>query len=231
VIEQGTADPGGLGFIYERIASILAQDFANIGPALGMLPAAEASAPAAALKVSAVSDYENDVFVSHDGSGSDWMLEFVEELRLELRMLLAGDPRVFFDQREVHAGEDWPQAVRHALLRSRVMVALLTQRYLSTPSSMAEFRAFVERNSQTGRKLVAPVLIRSLEKTSVPPEVATLQWLDMSRTAGRRSRGRSPEWQNDMQHLATVLADMITSAPPFDAKWEAKTDWAPLSVA
>jgi hypothetical protein len=30
VLEQGTSDPGGLGYAYENIAALLAQDLANI---------------------------------------------------------------------------------------------------------------------------------------------------------------------------------------------------------
>jgi cellulose biosynthesis protein BcsQ len=100
VVEQGTADPGGFGFIYERIAAILAQDFSDIGSILGIRPPPTTSPPAPlspgrtapGSRVSAVDNYRYDVYISHDGSGSDWTLWFVEVLRRELAMLLAADP-------------------------------------------------------------------------------------------------------------------------------------------
>ena len=47
------------------------------------------------------SGYRYDVFVSHDGSQPEWLLEFVEMLKASLTTQLGNAPRIFFDVQEL----------------------------------------------------------------------------------------------------------------------------------
>ena len=65
--------------------------------------------------------YMYDIFVSYDRAQSEWALEFLEALRAELQGLRVADARIFFDLKEIRAGQVWEEDIQNALLRSRTM--------------------------------------------------------------------------------------------------------------
>src|SRR5262245_13691203 len=98
VVEQGTSDPHGMGFIYDKVASFLASDFSDITALVGTSTskdAALAPEPVAPTDSDANrTDYLHDVFVSHDRSMPEFVLDFVHQLKEELSALREEAPRV-----------------------------------------------------------------------------------------------------------------------------------------
>ncbi len=156
VVEHGISDPQVMGFVYDKVASFLASDFANFGALVGeqALRAAnqdeDANASRASAKPPKPGEYLYDIFVSYDFSLSEWVLEFMESLRHELGLLLPEEAKVFIDVSEIRAGL-LEENLNDALLRSKVLIAFMTPRYFSNPFRRREFRTFSERSRETGK--------------------------------------------------------------------------------
>ena len=218
VVEQGVSDPSGMGFVYDRIATILKSDFAEIGLSF-TTPGSTAPAPPEPPPRSALTapqaDYQYDIFVSHEHSSSEFALMLVEALRVELAPHL--DVRIFLDLREVQPSTpDFQEQLDHAMLRSRVLLALLTPRYVTRELCMREFETFRERSHETGTSLLMPVVLRG---TEFPARVIEVQWVDFRQFPRFNSRSRSAAWQGHVRHLAQGVLQMIQSAPSFDETW------------
>jgi hypothetical protein len=112
VMEQSTADPMGLAFVYEKVAAFLAGDFKDLTPFVGEQAARAGSdvklpPEATTPQVATSRGYEYDVFVSFDRSLTDWVVEFVDALKPELAARQAEQIRIFKDIREVNVGSQW----------------------------------------------------------------------------------------------------------------------------
>ena len=127
VVEQ-VSDPTSMGFVYDRVAGFLASDLRDIGTLLGEDQGAAVAGEDAEHRPAAPLEQEDDridVFVSHDGSQTEWTLEFIDLLRRMLRERLGRAPWIFYDIAEIKVGDTWFEQMKRALQRARVMVPLL----------------------------------------------------------------------------------------------------------
>jgi MinD-like ATPase involved in chromosome partitioning or flagellar assembly len=228
VVEQGTSDPQGMGFVYSKVASFLASNFADIGALVGeqKARAARKPVPASVRAIAAAPveplTYLYDIFVSYDARMSEWVLEFVERLKDELTLVRGETPKIFVDVREINAGELWADRLANSLLRSKVLLAFITPRYLTSQFARKEFMAFSERARLTGKSVLVPLLVRGEE---FPDFVREFAWLDLRTFAVLKapSKGSDP-LQREIQKLAQLLSQYVDSAPPFDASWRELTE-------
>jgi hypothetical protein len=224
VVEQGTTDPQGMGFVYDKVASFIASDFAQVDALVGeqkvQKAASEVARPAAeAVRSVAPASYLYDVFFSYDISMSDWVLEFTDRLKEELTALRSEAPNIFIDVQEIRAGDLWEEKLFESLLRSRVMVAFITPRYLSSRYASREFLAFRERARTTGGRVLLPILLRG---SDFPDFVNEISWLDLRALPLQRgTTRRSVELAAEIHKVAVILNDLINEAPPFDPLWHA----------
>src|ERR1043166_9545739 len=91
---------------------------------------------------------------------TDWVLEFTERLKYELAEMRGETLKTFMDVSEIRVGETWADTLSDAPLRSKVLVAFITPRYLKSRYAWNEFMAFRDRAFMTGKPLVIPVLLR-----------------------------------------------------------------------
>jgi len=241
VVEQGTTDPQGMGFMYDKVASFLASDFTDLSalvgeralgeanrgqeaadPALPATKLTEASPARSTAKPPESAGYLYDIFVSHDFSMSAWVLEFVEALKAELAALRGGVLNIFVDVREIkelRPSDDQPGEI---LKRSKVLVAILTPRYLNSDAARTEFLTFKERTQQTGKRLLAPVVLGGYDSPDLAREIqrADLKMFPMAETSPKR---RPAAWRREIMRLAADLNSMIDEAPPYDPRWERAT--------
>ena len=223
VVEQGTSDPQGMGFVYEKVASFIASDFAQVDLLVGPEKARQAnlqSTPPISETPPSIEgvDYSYDIFFSYDASMSELVLEFTDRLKQEL-MALRGQPlNTFIDLQEVRAGERWYETHVDALLRSKILVAFITPRYAQSRYALKEFLTFKERGRITGKPVILPILLRS--PTSLPQEIAEIMWFDFRDTplSGLRSR-KAPEVDRKIYEIAKRLNELIDDAPEFDPQW------------
>jgi hypothetical protein len=227
VVEQGTTDPQGMGFVYDKIASFLASNFNNVEVLVGhqKVEAARQSAAeagAAPAKPPTEPDaYLYDVFVSYDTTMAEWVVDFVERLKAELAMLRSDPPRVFIDVKEIQVGELWADRLGEALLRSKVLLAIMTPRYATSQFASQEFEAFRKRGQDTGRHVLVPVVVRG---EAYPSPFSDITWVDLRKYSILKAT--TEEWvslQHEVQKVARALNDYITNAPPFDPTWHELT--------
>jgi MinD-like ATPase involved in chromosome partitioning or flagellar assembly len=224
VAEQGTTDPTGLGFVYDKVAAFLASDFKDLATLVGEQAAKAATFETPVLQSFAPtpSDYEYDVFVSYDGSMSEWVAEFVRNLRANLDIRRPTPSRIFTDIREVAVGSYWEQEISTALGRSKVMLALVTPRYFRSTHTVQEFQTFVERSRLTSGRVLLPVVL-SGDSFHFPDFFREMSWKDLrslpqSMLKGPSSR-RSSEWFRAITDIAETVDRMIDEAPPLDPGW------------
>ena len=111
--------------------------------------------------------YEFDIFMSYPRAGQvgPWVQNhFFPVLRDCLEVHLDHNPRIFVDSAQP-TGVQWPQNIKDALLKSRLMVAVWTPPYFRSDWCFAEWSSMLEREKQLAqdgckpnRGLVYPVI-------------------------------------------------------------------------
>ncbi len=241
VVEQGVASPGSLGFIYDRVASILAKDFSDIATVLGMqappacaLPHGSGGATSTVSSIAAppvtnasitnkaasgrpmlgASTYDYDVYVSFHQSSADWTLQLVAALKAELALLLGSEPQFFVDLQEVAAGELWASKLDHALQRSRTLLCVITPRYVASEWTQRELHAFVTAHAGDRAPPVVSVMLR---RTELPPVLESLIYFDLTDVPMRSGFGSNVKERMRIRDIADGLAQLIKSTPPLVA--------------
>jgi MinD-like ATPase involved in chromosome partitioning or flagellar assembly len=224
VVEQGVSDPQGMGFTFDKIAAFLASDFTDLAALVGQDAMRESKSPEAlpaggTSKARQLSDYSYDIFISHDESTLDWVIEFREALKQELAGLGGQDISIFVDVREIRTGASWAEHVSNTLGKSKLLVAIVTPRYATSQFAQKEFQTFKDRAHQTGKRLLLPIILRG----DNPPFVAEFQSLDLRKF--RTLKSSPSRWpaalRQEIRQLAATLKEMIDDAPPYDPAWSA----------
>jgi hypothetical protein len=211
-----------MGFVYDKVASFLASDFKKVNVLVGEQRVQEAAAtqgPSSSQRVEplAPTTYLYDVFFSYDTSMADWVLEFTERLNSELAAMRSEPVKTFMDVQEIRVGDAWADTLADALLRSKVLVAFITPRYIKSRFAWGEFLAFRKRAGLTGKSLVLPVLLRG---DDFPSSLREIRWLDLREHSLQKSNTkRSIELQHKIIELAAQLDRLIDAAPPFNSAW------------
>jgi len=229
VVEQGTSDPDGLGFVYDRVARLIAGDLQDIEKVLGIDPPKE-EVIADTKRVSKRSEpgYEFDVYISyaHDAVLTDYLRAFVEQLEQWIGFATGEDARIFFDFRELSLGDAWTEQISGNLSRSKVLVAILTPRYFTSKSTKAEWLVFEEREQLSGSApLIMPILMH--KGSDLSEWVATRQFFDLSdmplHAGAFRDKRRSLQMTERVQELAKLIAEQLSNVPPYDPAWSMPT--------
>jgi MinD-like ATPase involved in chromosome partitioning or flagellar assembly len=222
VVEQGTSDPQGMGFVYHKVASFLASDFKDLGVLVGEDAVRQAHTSQAATPPRPTSkppdapDYLYDIFVSHDGSMPERILEFTELLIEALTEMRKEPPRVFVDTRVIKEGSSWDDQLREALTRSKVLVAMITPRYHDSHAAQMELETFTKRPMKIGQPPIIQVLVRGDNLPfSKEGELFDLRKYPQLKASSTRPGGLHRE----ILDLARVLDNVIDEAPSFDPLW------------
>lgn len=227
VVEQGVSDPQGIGFIYDKIAAFLASDFKDVSALVGTdqiheSKFSEAPSASKALKSRKSADYTYDIFISHDASTRDWVIEFREVLMQELSSLYGREMTIFLDVREIQTGTFWAETVSKALAQSKLLLAVVTPRYMTSKLAQNEFDRFKERSQQTGKRLLMPIILRG-ESQPFLDEFAPLDLRQFPIVKTSPAR-----WPATLKHrivkLAETLKEMIDDAPPYDPAWSVSVE-------
>jgi hypothetical protein len=215
--EQGTADPTGLGFVYDKVAAFLASDFKDltslIGREVALADAPSSLAPVKDSRSRADFAYRYDVFVSYERSSADVVFEIAEAVTYELSARLGREVRLFLDKSELRIGDEFLATLDEAVDSSKVMLALLTPRYLNSKFSIREFERFAERKE---KRPILPVLLSgNIDVDELPFFVKKLKrWLDMRDSSilaqSKLGHGRrSASWWEAIKLIADNLYRMI----------------------
>jgi hypothetical protein len=176
-------------------------------------------------------DYVYDVFVSYrrgDEAANPmlpWIREVVSRLTFWLGQELRGrDAHVFFDTENLEVGSHWPDRLRHAILRSRCLVPILSPQYFTSRWCLTEWASFIQRQQiedASGTVLIIPMKFHDGEL--FPQEARDITTLDLTRHAGTTrafwSTVRADELDQMIQRFARDVAQAVEHAPPFDSTW------------
>jgi len=245
VIEQGTSDPTGMGYSFDRIADLLDSDFKDLEGALGALGrkpkewaepqrkrpqerAAEVSlarnvlvqAPGASGPSRTVEkeDYQYDVFISYRRGGvvDDWVRRFVDDLGKWLHAVMRHPPRIYFDLTGVTGGSDFGTAIENALLRSKILVAVLTPAYFTSPHCGREWRTF-EAREKGDSPLILPILLQE-QPDGLPAVLASRLYLKAPNDSlvSLIKNTHDVGYAEFLRRAADAIAAAVPKAPEYD---------------
>jgi hypothetical protein len=169
-------------------------------------------------------DYVYDVFVSYTRNHpvGTWVSNrFFRDFVGYLSGALGRDARVFFDQRDIAAGEDWERKLQWALGVSRVLLAVCSARYFyDSDYCQMEWCTFGDVSVEGGIVRRPRVPLRYNDGDRFPPEAKVLQQVDFSEAnliieAFYKHDVRAIAYEDKVRTLAGDVAVAIAGAPPF----------------
>jgi MinD-like ATPase involved in chromosome partitioning or flagellar assembly len=224
VVEQGISDPDSMGFVYDRLASLIAGDLQNVEQVLGIdPPKAKAHVSVKKTVRTAKPDYKWDLYVSYarDPALTDYLQVFVEELENWIGFELGVDARIFFDVSELMLERSVGRATE-SLYQSKLILPVLTPRYFHSQWAQEEWLVFEQREKVTGASpLIVPVSMRGLSE--FPDWAANRHMFDLSdlplHAAAFRDKRRSLQMTERVQQLAKLIVPLLGQVPPYDPSW------------
>jgi MinD-like ATPase involved in chromosome partitioning or flagellar assembly len=216
VIEQGTTDPLSMGFAYDKIANLLANDLGNAEDVFQLKRSSDAQ-PVPVKRRGAsrgrlpVEGYEYDLYVSHDHTApiDEWVRAFLDKIMVEVNTRLARDVHIFYEYRELETGVEW----RTPLASSALLLAIVTPRYFRSRWAIAEWTTFEQRQTRLEgeHRLIFPVVVAKI--TNAPTWFSQYENYDM--TGSSRTRMDTLEMYGRISSLANSLVLALRSPPPF----------------
>jgi TIR domain len=174
--------------------------------------------------------YLYDVFVSYRRRSPvyDWVhVHFFPLLRGHLDALGPRDIDVFVDT-TIETGDAWPEALKAALRRSRVLVPVLSANYFRSDWCMAEFETIRERERLSGFRttdnphgLILPV--RFSDGTFFSSDAQAIQYFDMSAwcvsAPGFAASETFVPFELAVAEFAQQVVDRLDDAPVWRDDW------------
>jgi MinD-like ATPase involved in chromosome partitioning or flagellar assembly len=224
VIEQASPQARHLTDVYRKVADLITQDQADAVATLRLVrPRQEAPRPAAPTAVSP-EGYKYDVYVSHrPGTVLDeWVAALVDALRDMFLIELGTPPAVFVDFSELRIGELAPERISDSLLRSRLLLAVVTPDYVASEPCRREWATFEQREATTASgPLIVPLLLR--RPTPMPEWVSRRQAFDVPQLLSGTGTYSQDFIRDPLLRLLTdVVHDIearLRTVPQFDARW------------
>jgi TIR domain len=122
-----------------------------------------------------VQQVEHDLFVSYAHERDPkWVRALVEELKNRVEALLGSSPSVFFDER-MEQGENVPRVLLDAVGASRLLLVILTPRYLNSAWCRMELSTFREPGADVVANRIFVVEAEYIDREQQwPPELADI---------------------------------------------------------
>jgi hypothetical protein len=177
--------------------------------------------------------YEYDVFISYQRGGTvpAWVrTHFYPRLSELLDDELTHEVRVFFDE-NVHAGGKWPEQLRAALRRTKILVAVCSPKYFQNEWCLAEWHSMARREELVGmasRSLIYPVIY--CDSRNFPTYAHERRMVDL-----KDFNQPSPQFQDspayldfyrEVRRMAGELGELLETAPEWRADWPVSTPTA-----
>lgn len=168
--------------------------------------------------------YKYDVFISYKNQPGlvPWVKDhFQPLLQTWLDNELPKQPAIFRDKVSIEAGDDWNEAIRDALLCSRIVIAVLTPQYFTSAWCIAEWQS-VEKREQLSQDTKDKLLI-PLKYSNGPffPKLATRRqfteetdFLEVNSTVVSQGSTAQARLEAKVQKLAKLISERLAIAPP-----------------
>jgi hypothetical protein len=230
VIEQSVNDPEGMGYIYNKVAAVLASDFADIESLVGTELFAKQTKVEDRRKernptLSGTADtYEYDLYVSYAYSSvvSIWINELVNSIAMWFEELTGNRLRVFLDVREIQLGDIFFDLNHRALTRSKLLIAVVTPQYFNSMYTLTEWLTFERRSKLSGTSLIIPLAIKG-SRSNFPDWFNQNRYLEFQDFGYIHPRFKETpkhlDFQVKIKDLANSINKMLGQVPPFDSFW------------
>ena len=225
VVEQGTNDPEGMGFVYDKVATLLASNFADLQAVVGADVIRKKNELAKErfryLRETAkapTGGYRYDLFISygHESAIAEWIQSFLKSLTTELQ-IFRPDVKIFFDVTEL-APELLMRGPREALAHSKLLLAFLTPAYFMRRHAVAEFLTFGDRSKTTNSDLIVPILLSGGHRIpDAVKEYGLFNLLDEVHFSA--DINTSKRIALAIRDIAQRILKLLERVPPFDAHW------------
>ncbi|MBI3137362.1 MAG: AAA family ATPase [Sphingobacteriales bacterium] len=153
VIEQGTNDPEGMGFIFSKIATLLSSDFSEIENFVGVdyyqQKKNEFEESSLSNKKQDDAEYLYDVYLSYPREIYQWVRELlIPALTEYLNDELGYNPQIYFDINEFNVGESISIGIETAILKSKTFVIIITGSGLDSSFLNIELSSIFKRERE-----------------------------------------------------------------------------------
>jgi len=188
VVEQGTNDPEGMGFIYSKIADFISSDFTDIENFVGKNYFEEKKSyyhytkELKATEEKKEKKYNYDLFISYPRSVYQWVREVMLPTLTEyLGDELGYKPQIYFDAGEMVPGNDWNDTFKAALEGSKVFIFVFSDSELSSSFLNSDLLVAEAIQKTLKTNILFPVLFRrGYGELNLPPSIFNIQPVDLS---------------------------------------------------
>lgn len=175
--------------------------------------------------------YEYDVFLSYPRHepALGWVhLHFFPRLQEWLTECLGRPAAIFVDTKDLETGTTWPLQIKQALLRSRILVPVLSAVYFRRPWCQAEWNSMRRRETMLGMRtpqrpsgLIFPVIF--FDGESFPEDAKSIQLADFRRwnlnVPGFRNTDSYVEFVQEVQRFAQGVHRTFDDVPVWEDGW------------
>ncbi len=213
VLEQGTIDPAGLGYAYENLTALIANNLESVELLQDDRDQYVWLAPKRRAKSTP------RVFISYSYEDEEWK----DLLVTQLGVLQQQGILDLWDDRRIKAGEDWYQEIKEAINRASVAILMVSANFLTSKFILnEEVPRLLERQEKKGLR-VLPVIVK-------PCAWKQVKWL--ARMQPRPKDGKplsaGDEYQTDADLAA--LAEEVAAILNFAARMTTPEGYAQIGT-
>ncbi|RNI38944.1 TIR domain-containing protein [Hanamia caeni] len=220
VVEQGTNDPEGMGFIYSKIADFISSDFTDIENFVGKNYFEEKKSyyhytkELKATEEKKEKKYNYDLFISYPRSVYQWVREVMLPTLTEyLGDELGYKPQIYFDAGEMVPGNDWNDTFKAALEGSKVFIFVFSDSELSSNFLNSDLLVAEAIQKTLKTNILFPVLFRKgYGELNLPPSIFKIQPVDLSSFSKEAITGSTKlnaQFGNVIEQFVQTLASSI----------------------
>jgi cellulose biosynthesis protein BcsQ len=228
VIEQGTNDPEGMGYIYSRIAALLATEFADIQSFVGSEYYNSAKNEFEKNNLNNRDLYKSefiyDLYISYPRIAYPWVRELlIPALTEYLNDELGYNPQIFFDFSELAIGDSYISYMESILYKSKLLLFVFSPSVLNSNYMSLELNYFLNRESASNTNLIFPIIYDKSENEleGLPEYLRLRQFIDFSSYKYEdtlKSTKLRAQFGQEIEKLANVIANSITQMQPSTKK-------------
>jgi len=188
VVEHGTNDPEGMGFIFSKIATLLTSDFSEIENFVGIdyyqKKKKEFEVRNSSDNNHSKQEYLFDVYISYPKEIYQWVRELlVPALTEYLTDELGYKPQIYFEITEFTIGESFSTQIESAIKKSKTFVLVITDSGFDNTFLNIELNSIINRERIHKKSLLFPILYyqNSVEPVKfLPKNIRERQLIDFS---------------------------------------------------
>jgi WD40 repeat protein len=150
-------------------------------------------------------NFDPDIFISyaksdddrHSGEDVGWIDRLVRELRMEMKSFVARDVSIWFDS-AIEGDAAFADQVKEKLSRARILVVVISPRYLHSEWARRELKAFAG-GGISARDVQSRIFV--IEKISVPPDEIPAEIRNIKRYRFHESDPSQPGRSRELRPL------------------------------